>query len=76
MKFARLLIIFNFLLLSKLEEFKQEESVYVLEDSNAQNFISQNNVVMVKFYAPWCGHCKQMAPAYSDLAKKYNQEGS
>eukprot|EP00451_Oxyrrhis_marina_P015042 CAMPEP_0204328966 /NCGR_PEP_ID=MMETSP0469-20131031/13805_1 /ASSEMBLY_ACC=CAM_ASM_000384 /TAXON_ID=2969 /ORGANISM="Oxyrrhis marina" /LENGTH=629 /DNA_ID=CAMNT_0051311485 /DNA_START=17 /DNA_END=1906 /DNA_ORIENTATION=+ len=43
-------------------------AVVVLHAENVERFIAANPLVMVMFYANWCGHCQQVAPDYTAAA--------
>ncbi|KAM4606367.1 protein disulfide-isomerase A4 [Polymixia lowei] len=50
-------------------EVKEENGVLVLTDNTFDNFIENKDTVLVEFYAPWCGHCKQFIPEYEKIAQ-------
>jgi len=45
-----------------------EDNVIALDASNFEAYIEKAPLVLVEFYAPWCGHCKQLAPEYEAAA--------
>ena len=45
-------------------------SVLDLIPSNFDDVVLKSNKpALVEFFAPWCGHCKKLAPVYEELAK-------
>lgn len=48
-----------------------DEPVKVAVGKNFRELVlDHEREVLVKFYAPWCGHCKHLAPHYDEAAKR------
>ena len=69
MKSASLLMSASMLLATALASSPKE--VAVLTKANFNQVVQPGGDVlwMVKFYAPWCGHCKVLAPKLKKAAK-------
>ncbi|KAJ1892654.1 protein disulfide-isomerase precursor [Coemansia sp. IMI 209127] len=52
-----------------------ESDVVVLNTENFKEWVSAQNLALVEFYAPWCAHCKTLAPIYEKVASALKEEG-
>ncbi|KAF7266973.1 hypothetical protein GWI33_019754 [Rhynchophorus ferrugineus] len=59
----------------KQEQWILDPSIIKLDEKNFKDELKRNNIVLVMFYAPWCGHCKRMKPDYMAAAKQLQSEG-
>lgn len=52
-----------------------DEPVKVVVGRNFDDIVNdESKDVLIEFYAPWCGHCKSLAPKYDELATKLQKE--
>lgn len=51
-------------------DFETEGGVLVLDDDTFDAALDEFDTLLVEFYAPWCGHCKQLKKPYEKAAKR------
>ncbi|PHH82064.1 hypothetical protein CDD82_7145 [Ophiocordyceps australis] len=49
-------------------------NIVMLTDSTFDNVIGGDKHVLVAFTAPWCGHCKSLAPIWEIVATNYAED--
>ncbi|XP_072290868.1 protein disulfide-isomerase A3 [Eucyclogobius newberryi] len=58
------------LLVAALGGFSSASDVLDLTDDDFESRIGDRDLVLVEFFAPWCGHCKRLAPEYEAAATR------
>eukprot|EP00933_Yihiella_yeosuensis_P037215 TRINITY_DN31096_c0_g1_i1.p1 TRINITY_DN31096_c0_g1~~TRINITY_DN31096_c0_g1_i1.p1 ORF type:complete len:367 (+),score=105.61 TRINITY_DN31096_c0_g1_i1:51-1151(+) len=56
------------------EDIKDYDHVTRLSKDTFDGFVKEKTHAMVEFYAPWCGHCKDLAPKYAAVAAEYKDQ--
>ncbi|KAK3937086.1 protein disulfide-isomerase precursor [Diplogelasinospora grovesii] len=48
--------------------------VVQLKKDTFDEFVKTNDIVLAEFFAPWCGHCKALAPEYEEAATSLKEK--
>ena len=51
----------------------ETSNVKVINTENFERLVAKDTWLL-EFYAPWCGHCKRLAPIYEQVATALNGE--
>ena len=54
----------------------EENVVTISGKASFDEVVGAAEFIVVEFYAPWCGHCKKLAPEYEKAATALKAEGS
>jgi len=45
-------------------------SIVEATDANFENTVQKNDLVLIDFWAPWCGPCRALAPVLEEIASE------
>lgn len=69
-----LLLLVGFLSFACAHDFKEDNGVLVLTRETFDLAVNKTKYLLVEFYAPWCGHCKALAPEYEKAASEFKTD--
>ena len=42
-----------------------------INQSQFQSMMAEGRLMLVDYWAPWCGYCRRIGPAYEKVAEQY-----